>query len=272
MTFSLAGAERIALVGDSHANLLWMIRTLRLVSKSGISHVVVLGDFGYWPRMTLGREFIDAVAAEALRLKLHVAFLDGNHEDHAALHTAHHKPGSASIVEVVPGLHHLRRGARLHFDTHEIAVCGGAVSVDRAHREPGFDWFPEEAIDDETVQLICSAGPADVLLAHDAPYGALCHSVQGVLGGQANAPDHPGIDARVREDAIEHQRRISRLVSGLGATMIIHGHYHRRYTDTMTFERRPVRVEGVGRDGTWPGDGILVLDARLRLLPSEEWA
>ena len=78
VTFSLAGAERIALVGDSHANLLWMIRSLRLVSKSGISHVVVLGDFGYWPRMTLGREFIDAVAAEALRLKLHVAFLDGN--------------------------------------------------------------------------------------------------------------------------------------------------------------------------------------------------
>ena len=65
MTFSLAGAERIALVGDSHANLLWMIRSLRLVSKSGISHVVVLGDFGYWPRMTLGREVIDAVAAEA---------------------------------------------------------------------------------------------------------------------------------------------------------------------------------------------------------------
>lgn len=54
--------------------------------------------------------------------------------------------------------------------------------------------------------------------------------------------------------------------------MIIHGHYHRRYTDTMTFERRRVRVEGVGRDGTWPGDGILVLDARLRILPSEEWA
>jgi len=54
--------------------------------------------------------------------------------------------------------------------------------------------------------------------------------------------------------------------------MIIHGHYHRRCTDTMIFGRRSVRVEGVGRDGTWPGDGILVMDARLRILTTEEWA
>ncbi len=270
MTFSLSNAERVVLVGDSHANHLWMLRVLNVVASWRISDVIVLGDFGYWPALTSGREFINGVASHAQRLSLNLAFLDGNHEDHTSLGTATCGPADADIIEIVPGIHHLRRGARLQFGSNTVVACGGAVSVDRDRREAGVDWFAEEVLEDRTVDRVLAKGPADLLLTHDAPEGARCHTAPGVEGGFARAPVHPGIGVKVRADALDCQRRVLRLLEGLQASTLVHGHYHHRYTDNLVCRGRPVRVEGIGRDGTWPGDGFVVMDADLRVVPSEE--
>lgn len=270
MTFSLTHTDRVALVGDSHANYLWTLRVLRVIAGWGVSHVIFLGDFGYWPAMALGREFIDGVASETQRLGLSLAFLDGNHEDHAALRTAARGLDDADVVELVPGINHLRRGARLQFGSHTVVACGGAVSVDRQRRVAGVDWFAEEVLDEDTVARIVGRGPAQLVLTHDAPLGARCHTAPGVDGGLAVPTHRPGIDAQLSADVLAHQQRVARLLEGLEASTVVHGHYHYRYTDSVDLNRGPVRVEGLGRDGAWPGDGFVVMDADLRLVPIED--
>ena len=46
----------------------------------------------------------------------------------------------------------------------------------------------------------------------------------------------------------EHQRRVRRVVEGVGAKRVFHGHYHIRYSDTLQCAHGPVQVEGLGMD------------------------
>jgi hypothetical protein len=46
----------------------------------------------------------------------------------------------------------------------------------------------------------------------------------------------------------EHQRRVRRVVDGVGARRVFHGHHHIRYSDTLKTAHGPVLVEGLGME------------------------
>ncbi len=130
MTFSLAKADRVGLVGDTHAYHLSTYRALTVLAEWGVKGVFVLGDFGYWVALVAGRKFVDGVARRAHPLGTNFALVDGNHEVHAALGTAYVAPTGSAAREIEPGIYHLRRGARFQVGAHTVVACGGAVSVD----------------------------------------------------------------------------------------------------------------------------------------------
>lgn len=257
LSFDPSTADRIGFVGDTHANRGWMRRVLDDLAEREVTHVVVLGDFGYWPRDRQGRAFLTETADCARERGIQLAFLDGNHEDHrelAKLPLTDHRQHA-----LTDHLTYLGRGARLRFVEQTLVVAGGAVSVDRDLRVAGRSWFATEELTDEQVEWIIADGPADVLLAHDAPFGVrtLVDSYQQVKPASQRATPWP---TSVLIAADEHQRRISRLVEGLGVRTVFHGHHHRRFDDVLEAAGTEVSVHGLDCDGTARGAGWVIWD------------
>lgn len=46
---------------------------------------------------------------------------------------------------------------------------GGATSVDKAQREQGVNWWPDEDITDEQVAEAIAGGSAELMLTHESP-------------------------------------------------------------------------------------------------------
>jgi hypothetical protein len=72
-------------------------------------------------------------------------------------------------------LYHLPRGYRWKWHGRRWLACGGGVSLDRACRRGGIDWWPQEEISDLQEAALIGAGVADVMVCHDCP-AAVAHS------------------------------------------------------------------------------------------------
>lgn len=249
--FNLSGVDRLGIIGDTHANPRWLNHVLDDLARRSVTHAIILGDFGYWPRNGQGRVFLAETMNTARSRNIMLGWLDGNHEDHDELQTLsldEHRQHALGTHLV-----YLGRGARVVFAGQRIVVAGGAVSVDRNYRVAGNDWFAAEELTDEQVERIVADGPADVLLSHDAPFG-----VRTLFGPYQQ--DKPAwqrktpwpTSALIASDA--HQKRMARLVDGLGVHTVLHGHHHRRYTDSLV----QTTVHGLDCDGTGYGTGWVV--------------
>jgi len=107
------------------------------------------------------------------------------------------------------------------------------VSIDRAHRTDGATWWATETITDNDVETLvdrAGASGVDVLLTHDAP--ALPPSISP-LGD-------PVIDA----DCAPSVGEIARATELLAPRLLLHGHYHVRYSG----QHGMARVEGLAAD------------------------
>lgn len=245
------------LLGDTHGNSAWTVSVVRAVAERGVSHIVQLGDFGYWPEMLDGREFLDSVEAALAEYDVRLWFIDGNHEDHERL-SALPIDGETGRRPVSEHIEHLPRGYRWKVDGATWVAAGGAVSLDRAYRAEGTSWFPGEELGEGEVDAIVSEGPADVLVAHDAPFGVpfLYGRYRQSLPAHQRAAGWP-VSALIDSD--NHQQRILRLVEGLGVRQVFHGHHHVGYSDVLTVAGSSVDVRGLGADGDdaalwWPVD------------------
>ena len=110
-------------VGDVHGNFHYLKRAIKYYNPH---RVIQSGDFGVWPGM---RQWDNLQGFE-----VPVYFCEGNHENHHSLPKV--------VTEMKDNLFYIPR-----FVEHEgILYIGGANSIDKAFRTPGFDWFPEETI------------------------------------------------------------------------------------------------------------------------------
>lgn len=158
--------ERILFCGDVHANTRFMCAVLEKAAEVGADLVVQAGDFGWWPRHRLGYRFISKVNAMAEEVGIPVLFCDGNHEDHEMLPIdADHPAALTGSIVYVP------RGVAVVLGGSKILFFGGAVSVDKMFRTPGYDWFPEEAPRAGDFLKARLAGHCDAVVSHDAPAG-----------------------------------------------------------------------------------------------------
>lgn len=234
-------------VGDSHGDARWLKSVvLPTARRLGISTIIQVGDFGYWPE---SRTFMQVVRTVRERYGIDVWFIDGNHEHfpklnhdvRAAQTAAGVSAGSREPVELAPGLVYLPRGSRVLVAGRNVACVGGAASIDRADRIVGKSWFPEERISDVEIAAVASRGHADILVTHDAPSGWRIPGIesQGLLQASWYL-EMPTCD--------EHRERVREVLELVTPSVLIHGHYHSAYEHTSEERWGPLKTYGLDRN------------------------
>jgi hypothetical protein len=236
---------RVLVVGDLHSNTGAAFEVIDYAAALGADLIVQAGDWGYFPRDQRAQVFIRKVEKRLALRGLALWWVAGNHEDHDRLAARPVDPdGRRQLSEHV---WNLPDGYRWTWGGTVWVAVGGAVSVDKALRTEGESWFAAEELTDEEASRIIAGGPADVMLSHDAPLGVpflrrLLHQDLPAWRRDSQWPT----GTVIRSD--EHQRRIRRVVEGVGAQRVFHGHHHIRYSDTLVAVHGPVAIEGLGMD------------------------
>lgn len=145
--------KKVGFIGDTHANLNWTVRAIKHLKNQGAEHILQVGDFGYDPGRFGQSPFVMELSDCLEAWDLSLWWIDGNHEDHAELRRlpVDSETGRVHLTEHV---HYLPRGYQWTWNGINWMGVGGAVSVDKVWRTPGYDWFPEEALSRPEVDRI----------------------------------------------------------------------------------------------------------------------
>jgi len=225
-TATLETVDRIGVLGDLHGDLEHLVVVSRAMEARGIRVLLQLGDFGFiWPGTNWGHT-LDRIENRLRKAAQVLYFIDGNHEDFTTLNTF---PISADgLRHVRPSIIHIPRGWRTNLaHGRSFAAMGGANSIDRALREEGVSWWPEESITEADLERL-GTEPVDILVGHDAP-----------------AP-WPKLDDRLSQSpswwSEENQRyadngrqMLTRAFTAVQPKLFFGGHFHLYLADSVTF-------------------------------------
>lgn len=243
-------ARRIVVAGDWHGNADWAEHVIRMsgtaLADEGIRIILQLGDFGVWPGAA-GAEYLRRVSAALKAADSYVWFVDGNHEafpilQERAEYERRFLLDSCGSTEISPRVSWLQRGQRWMWHGRMWLALGGAVSLDRATRTEGRDWWPEEEITEQQAADAIEDGPANVMVTHDCP-GGVAHTFPP-------PPAFWDLADLARNDA--HRERLQGVVSAVRPRWLMHGHLHRAYQRVADLGYGPVEVTGLDCD---EGDG-----------------
>lgn len=126
--------------------------------------VVQVGDFGV--NQHFSNETYANYTFKDINYKL--IFIDGNHEHFPTIGTW----DKDKLTEIAPNVFYAPRGLVMELDGKLVGFLGGAESVDKAWRTIGHDWFPEERVSQDDVDLLVKnvAGrELDILFTHSPP-------------------------------------------------------------------------------------------------------
>lgn len=237
---------KIAYAGDWHANKHWATIAIQYAREEGAEHILHLGDFGY--DFTPGfRNEVELALAQA---HIDLWFIDGNHENFNWLYDQPSlDDGRRKISQHV---YHLPRGYMWNWGETQFMAVGGAFSVDRRWRKLNKSWWLEETLTDEEIEAACRGDKADILIAHDCPWGV---DIPGIDDG---SPSIYPADA-IRESQM-HRRQLRKIVDVIQPKEIWHGHYHRRYDALANFGYGHVEVHGLDMDATSLKDNVIIVD------------
>lgn len=234
---------RILFAGDTHGSVAQMEKVIYPAARDNeVDIVFQLGDFGY----RFAEKFTGACSRLSLDSGIPLFWIDGNHDDHSYLieRGAFSAPYGGT-PELWPGVFYVPRGQHLYWEDSVIVAVGGAYSVDRVYRTLGESWWAEEEITDEDIERALDWPMADILLSHDAPDSpALNGYLDKFFSSFGEVPD-----------SLKSRKKLLRLVEHHEPKLVIHGHYHHRYTTTIG----KTRVEGLSCDG-YGEDSYLILD------------
>lgn len=225
---------QLAFAGDWHGDANWANGVIMSLAARGVEVVVQVGDFGVWPGWQ-GRDFLASVDKVARRRDVNVLFIDGNHDDHDQLDAAARVDGLGKFGERI---WHVPRGTRWDWAGIRFAALGGATSVDRQSRTPGQSWWPAERISADDVKNFQRGGVVDVAVTHDCPAGV---RIPGVTHGRG--VKYWGYGPIV--EAEEHRQVLAGALSPTSPALIVHGHYHLRYSGVWHYEGGHAEVEGL---------------------------
>lgn len=238
------GPERIVVAGDWHGNTHRACGAVWYAALRGISAVLQLGDFGYWTPGAWTDRYLDELEATCTDKDVTVLWVDGNHEDHESLLQLPVDP-STGLRTIRDHIHHLPRGLRWTWHGKTWMALGGAHSVDRHMRVEGRSWWPQEHLSADDIETAISGGPVDVMVCHDAPDGV---HIPGL-----NPSQFPADQLAVAE---WHRRQVGNVVHEVRPELLLHGHYHVRYSDRLD----STMVIGLADDGSLQCDNLMVLD------------
>lgn len=238
-------AARVLVAGDTHGNLEWVATLSKLAARFGCAGVLQLGDFGFWPDarqarqgvVALDERWVDGVAERAARFGVWWRVVDGNHDAHPLVRAAYPADGDG-VRPIRSGvLDWADRGAVWQWCGLRFGALGGAESSDPDGRTEGSSWWATESITDADVQSLAGrAGAAgvDVLACHDAPYAP----------GRKFGQDDPAVAARFERSAA----LLRTACAAVRPRLLLHGHWHMRYTAQRQEAWGELRIEGLASD------------------------
>ena len=164
---------RIYICGDTHgARDLGKLQ--RLCAREKLTYedyVIICGDCGI-----LWNEEIDTETKRTFeQLNTNILFVDGNHENHAALNALPPDIWNGGMVHrLSEHILHLMRGQIFTIEGLKFFCLGGADSHDKEYRIPNLSWWKEESIsarDIETaIQSLDKANfQVDYIITHIPP-------------------------------------------------------------------------------------------------------
>lgn len=252
---------RAVIAGDVHGNVDHVRFLMEVCRDVDARFLVVVGDFGFWPHVDWGREFLEFVEFEAQWSDLHVLWVDGNHENHDELDRLRDGLSDDDLTVVSPHVFHVPRGCRFELGGLLCVGFGGALSVDASHRREGESWWRQELVSRGQVDRLrwrmehadWGGRAVDVLFTHEAP-----------LASGMYAPAHHGVDELSYKDVIPESLAQRRLISEVAdlvrPRMQFCGHHHVRRTFDRTFgDGSTCEVQVLGRD-TMGADSYFVLE------------
>jgi len=240
----------VAVAGDWHTNSHWARQTVRRAAQAGVQVIAHVGDFGFWPRLRGGPQYLIDLEKALAEHGITLLFLDGNHEDHETLAPFHRSSTAAMITDHIG---YLPRGLRWEWFGQTWCAVGGAPSVNRPDLTEGVDWFPGEELTLRQAREIADEGPVDVLLTHDCPTGV--DELDRWL-----ATENPYADRWAQTEldrAAAHRELLGEVVDALVPKHLFHGHYHREYTGTRN--AGATAVHGLDCDGSTTDANLEVL-------------
>ena len=248
----LDAAAHVVVFGDLHADALAFRTVLERTAEIGLTQVLVsVGDFGIGP---WGRGTEDKMLRRTDDLleqcDAWLLLTPGNHENWDTLDRALAERrdefgfgilGRHGRVRVSP------RGHRYEIGRRRFGSLGGAVSVDRARREPGRSWWPQEVPATADVQALGDL-PLDVLITHEAPAGV-------PLVGRLRVHRALAAEADLVRDLL------TQAVTATRPSLLFAGHWHVRLThDLAQPDGDTTRVEVLSEEHTAGNAVALDLD------------
>lgn len=254
----------LGFLGDTHGNAGVVQWTLDQFKRHDVTEIMQVGDFGFWPGKA-GQEFLSQVETHLALNGQTLYVTPGNHEDYTSLKYLHTREDgwqeAREHILVAP------RGHRWEWEGISFVSLGGAPSVDRGwrldfQRRQGYPvWWKEEDITREDMDRAIEGGYADVMIAHDAPFG-----VPAIERGIAGNPN--GFREEDLEYADAGRAKMLEVVSAVKPKLFFHGHYHWKVDDILTLEDSEVSIKGLSADGSPNSWGIMDFNMKFRWGPS----
>jgi Icc-related predicted phosphoesterase len=245
---------KILAVGDTHGNDRFLTQAIKLAKKDLEADTILqAGDFGFWEHYKEGVSFLKWISRQLVEKGITLHWIDGNHENHTMLRQLYgpggerHKPTEEGFWEIRENLFYIPRGTRWNWGGVDFMGLGGAYSVDKAWRTEGKSWWPEETITQDEVAYAVRPGNVDVIVSHDAPDGV-------------PIPIFRADEKDKFPESRANRQQVLKVVQRTRPVLLIHGHYHCRYTDVFTWGNGRTLVEGLGCDMDWDDRAYVSLD------------
>ena len=161
----------IHVTGDLHGDFIRLKKgpAKRLKRKDTL---IVLGDFGF---LWAGGPAEDKILKKLGKLRYHLLFLDGCHENFDLLRNYPTVPYAGGQAKQISGrLHYLLKGELYTIEEKTILCFGGGESTEREPEAEGKQWWRAELPTDLEMDACRGALKAhsqqvDYILTHDAP-------------------------------------------------------------------------------------------------------
>lgn len=239
------GDTRIAVAGDWHGNQRWAVKMVDLVGAAGIRTLLHVGDFGLF-RAPYSKTYLNTLEKAAGAADVMIWITDGNHEDHDWRLELEAVNGGRP-AKIRPHIWLLPRGHRWSHAGRSFLSFGGAPSIDFMWRGKG-SWWASEVVTEQDIDRAIAGGPADIMIAHDAPAPA----TRAVDSIRASNP--MGFPWKALSYAATGTAAMTRAYDGVKPKLFFHGHYH--VHDFASVEGR--RILSLNKDDG-PGN-IMTLD------------
>jgi Icc-related predicted phosphoesterase len=229
--------QRVLFAGDIHGDTKHAEWVIKYASEQDCTHIISVGDFGYWVHLPRGRKFVNRVAQLAEQAQIKFLWIDGNHENHDLLDNLRDLHGSDNPIPTPnEWVKWIPSGCRFDINGHTFMGFGGAYSVDWKQRELGRSYWRQELISPYHIDSL-SSDKVDVLITHDAPFGK-----------ELTYKDDIPVSVYQRELVLEIQDKVK-------PDLHVCGHHHVR----ATWDSNGTEVHVLGRD-TMDKESVLIRD------------